>query len=380
MGNGDYGAVFGVFLAVAIVLVGSTTAIAKYCFPPKDKKSSIKELVQKSIQPTTKLGRGVKLFYYGLSMMFVQDDGSATGFIDYFCDKNELAGLADWRKKTAVVRPRWMRFFAIVTSLLVTLSLAFLLGTVVYNNESCSSTQTVNYCSQCSCSTLCDGVKLGCTSGCQCYSSSECSSYSCSGASSTVSSTSATSVTSTVCEKADISYSVKANAVTVFLTQVMAFAFNMAVTSAINGSPYQKRLSLATTVAAIGLVVFGVLYSNQVAKEHDTDSDANSRRMAAILTTLFTGWWIDQVVGIGTIHMTFVGYRICYDFFYKPKLGLVKLGAGTAAVYPTDGHALDDSIRKTDGAAGKQGTTSGEASETVTLESVTLQPPSEPHQ
>ncbi|KAF1777337.1 hypothetical protein GQ600_3577 [Phytophthora cactorum] len=172
--------------ATAIILGGSTVFVARFCFPDNTKEPSIKQTV------THRLSSVAWCLYTLVSFAsFVQDDGASVTFIDYLCDKNELFGLIDWRKKTAAVRPRWMRACAIAAAFLVTLSLAYLLGTVVYNNESCQSIHTVKYCYDCSCQTYCDGVDIGCTDDCQCRGNNGCGSYRCSGASSEVSTDSA---------------------------------------------------------------------------------------------------------------------------------------------------------------------------------------------
>ncbi|KAG3112273.1 hypothetical protein PI124_g7798 [Phytophthora idaei] len=104
IGDGDYGVVCAVFLATAIILGGSTVFVARFCFPDNTKEPSIKQTV------THRLSSVAWCLYTLVSFAsFVQDDGASVTFIDYLCDKNELFGLIDWRKKTAAVRPRWMR-------------------------------------------------------------------------------------------------------------------------------------------------------------------------------------------------------------------------------------------------------------------------------
>ncbi|KAG2920156.1 hypothetical protein PC114_g6193 [Phytophthora cactorum] len=98
IGDGDYGVVCAVFLATAIILGGSTVFVARFCFPDNTKEPSIKQTV------THRLSSVAWCLYTLVSFAsFVQDDGASVTFIDYLCDKNELFGLIDWRKKTAAV-------------------------------------------------------------------------------------------------------------------------------------------------------------------------------------------------------------------------------------------------------------------------------------
>ncbi|ETO83809.1 hypothetical protein F444_02214 [Phytophthora nicotianae P1976] len=300
---------------------------------------------------------------------FVEDDGASVSFTDYLCDKNELFGLIDWRKKTAAVRPRWMRASAIAAAFLVTLSLAFLLGTVVYNNESCQSVLKVEYCHVCSCETYCDGARIGCTDGCQCRERNGCSSYSCSGASSEISTNSATETSTYACQSADVKTSSKAYYVTMFLTMVMSKANSIAICSVDVGSSRQKLLHLVTVLIGIALVGFGIIYSNYLSKEDAGDPEASSRRQRAISQTLFTGWWYDQVANLAMTLAQFVVFGICYNTLYSPKVEEVKY-AGAAAVHP---HKLDANIMKTDDVKGDKG-------EPVVVEEVKLQPPTQQHQ
>ncbi|KAL4110948.1 hypothetical protein PRIC1_002632 [Phytophthora ramorum] len=95
MGDEDYGIVCAVFVATAIILAGSAIAVAYYCFSENIKEPSIKEIVMKRMTTLAWCLYGVVSFG-----SFVQDNGAPVGFIDYLCDKNELFGLVDWRKKT----------------------------------------------------------------------------------------------------------------------------------------------------------------------------------------------------------------------------------------------------------------------------------------
>ncbi|KAE9344322.1 hypothetical protein PR003_g8529 [Phytophthora rubi] len=363
MGNKEYAIICAVYVATAAVLAGAATLIAKLCFPQISKEPSVADLVKKRMPTITRYAFQASL------ESFVRDDGSPTGFVDYFCDKKELFGVLDCRKKTAVVRPRWMRVCAIVTTLMITISLALLLGTVVYNNESCTSTNTVTYCSVCSCKTLCGGIDIGCTAGCQCKSSSECplSSYACKGADSVVSSSGVTQTSTINCESASVATSDKANWVTMILTLLMGKAGSMAISTAEVGSSRQKLLHVATASASIALIIFGVLYSQQLTKASvDGDTGANERRMKAVGATLVTGFLYDQAVGFGTVFSQFVLYSGCYYWWYRPQLETMK-SAGAAAVHP---HGLDDSIMKTDGVKAAM-------SKPVAVDEVTLQPPTQ---
>jgi len=356
MGNKEYGIVFAVYLATAAVVWGAAKLIAEF-FPHEKKGASTKDLVMQAMPPATR-------FVYKHSFAsFIQEDGSPTGFVDYLCDEKELFGFLDCRKKTAAVRPRCMRFLAIVSTLMVTISLAFLLGTVVYNNESCSSTQVVSYCHSCACKTYCNGVDLGCTD-CQCKPNNGCQRYSCLGAISEISSDSASSVTTSVCQGASVENSDKAKWVTMFLTLAVSWAGSAAVQTAEDGSRRQKLFLAGNTVAAIA-------YSASLSKEA-TDEDAenaNQRRLEAIGTTLLAGWWYEQLVGFGAIISYFVCYRVIYHTMYRPRLEEVKR-AGAAAVHPHDAQELDDSIMKTEGVKGGVGNP-------VTIDEVRLQAPTQ---
>jgi hypothetical protein len=343
MGAKEYGVVFAVYIVTALVLAGSAIAISFYCFRNKVKEEpTVKEILAKRMHVV------VRLVYMGSLASFVQDDGSPMGFVDYFCDKKELFGLLDWRKKTAKVRPRWMRGCAIVTTLLVTISLAFLLGTVVYNNESCATTHSVNF--SCDCQTLCGGVDMGCDA-CECKSSSECysSSYQCQ--SSTASADAAQSTSSFTCESASVETSRTANWVTAILTRVMAKAGSQAIGTADAGSTRQKFLFLATAIVSIFLIAFSAVFSEHLKKgATEGDDGANARRLQAVGQTLFTGWWYDQVVGFGAIISRFVCSWGAY-MLYQPKLKEVKRG-DAAAVHPQSAQGFDDSIMKTEGVKG----------------------------
>ncbi|KAG6969635.1 hypothetical protein JG687_00003109 [Phytophthora cactorum] len=246
IGDGDYGVVCAVFLATAIILGGSTVFVARFCFPDNTKEPSIKQTV------THRLSSVAWCLYTLVSFAsFVQDDGASVTFIDYLCDKNELFGLIDWRKKTAAVRPRWMRAA-----------------------PSCQSIHTVKYCYDCSCQTYCDRVDIGCTDDCQCRGNNGCGSYRCSGASSEVSTDSATDISSYACQSADVETSSKAYWVTMLLTMVLSKATSIAIGSAEDGSLRQKLLHLVGMLVGIALVAFGVIYSNHLSKEEMGDPEA----------------------------------------------------------------------------------------------------------
>lgn len=285
MGDGDYSIVCAVFIGIALILGGSAVIVARFCFPESVKEVSIKEIVKQRMRPIMRCLYNVTPF-----PSFVEGDGAPVGFIDYVCDQKELFGLVDWRKKTAVARPRWMRACAIATAFLVTLSLAFLLGTVVYNNEKCQSSHTVGYCRTCVCQTYCNGAEMGCTDDCQCIAVSGCMNYHCSGASSEVSTDAATTTSTFECQSASIGTSKKSYWVTMLLTMVMSKASSIAIDSAEDGSWRQKLLYLVTALVSIALVIFGVAYSKHLSKaDNDADPDASSRRQQAIQETLLTG-------------------------------------------------------------------------------------------
>ncbi|KAG7379632.1 hypothetical protein PHYPSEUDO_008315 [Phytophthora pseudosyringae] len=363
MGDGDYGIVCAVYIATAIILGGSAVFVAHLCFPANIKETSVKQTVKQRLSAFAWC-----IYTLASFASFVQDDGAPVAFIDYLCDNNELLGLIDWRKKTAAVRPRWMRACAIAAAFLVTLSLAYLLGTVVYNNESCQSIVTVNYCRTCACQTICGGMDIGCTGDCQCRANNGCGGrYQCSGASSEVSTSATITTSSFKCRSASIETSRKANWTTMLLTMVMSKASSIAISSAEDGSWRQKLLHLAALLVSTALVAFGVAYSKHLSKpENAADRDASSRRQQAIGQTLFTGWWYDQLAGLVLTLGQFGVFRLCYGTLYMAKVEEAKR-TGAAAVHP---HGLDDSIMKTDGVKGDEG-------RPVTIEQVTLQPPTQ---
>lgn len=144
----------------------------------------------------------------------------------------------------------------VVTTLMVSISLACLLGTVVYNNENCTTTRTVNDC--CECQTWCGSEDIGCD-GCTCRSCSS-GSYQCSLSQITVDGATTTS-TSFACESASVETSNKANWVTMILTLIIRKAGSIAINTAEDGSARQKLLHLVTGSVSIALIIFGVLYS-----------------------------------------------------------------------------------------------------------------------
>jgi len=305
--------VYGIAAALLVGFAGLGKCIVVLCFRKVEKEASTKDLVLQAMPPVSRFV--CKCSFASI----IQEDGSRMGFVDYLCDKKELFGLLDCRKKTAAVRPRWMRFFAAASALMVTISLAFILGTGVYNNEDCSTSQQVDYCADSADS-------------------------------------SPTSVTAVDCQAASAEASNTANWVTTAITLASSSLGSMVIRSAEDGSRLQIFFLLLCTAMALGLMIYGIALASALSKvAAEGDDGANSRQVEAIGMTLLTGWGYDQLVGIAGMILNFLFDAVMYKANCKPRLEGVK-GAGAAVVHPHSApQDLDDSIMKTEAVKGGVG-------------------------
>lgn len=360
-----YAVIWVVYIVVALLLAGLTRGAAYWSSRPKASEVNTAAKVGDVVlvdaaakeEITDKVKGWLKKFVmYPLLSIIKPDNDSFDALLDVFGDLNKWAGLlipvvCMFKRAPAkkVRHSKRQAFLKIVTELLITLSLAFMLGTVVFNNESCSATHSVQACSTCVCDTLCGGVSVGCKSDCSCFDASDfsggCNPRTCLASSSTSVSDSLISHQSIVRESGDVSYTTGAEATNVILTEVFAIAMGIGVRSAKKGSPRQGLLYLAALLVAIALGGFGWFYASSIAKEQVSyDETYMDRRIKAISAVLLASWWTDQLVDFGKASLLCGIGWLAYRMSDKKPNEKLAANAGAGSVVRPHGAHLDEPV------------------------------------
>lgn len=360
-----YAVIWSVYLVVALLLAGLTRGITYWRARPKaDASTTVRGFVLCDAVSKDELFDNAKewlkkFVLQPIATSIKPDDDSIDALIDMFGDLNKWAGLllpiirmfkSSPEKKEKMNRhSKYQGFLKIVTELIITLSLAFMLGTVVFNNESCSSTRTAKACSLCVCDTTCNGASIGCQDDCSCYDKTNCNgAHSCGFISSVSVTNSLVSTQSFLCESGDVSYTTGAEATTVILTEVFAIAMGVAVRSAKRGSTQQGLLILLSLLVAAVLAIFGWFYASRISKEQfNYDESYTSRRLKAIGSVLFASWWKDQLIDLAKALLLCIVGRLVYKMSGKTPNEKQIANAGSGSVVrPNDVH-LDESAHPT---------------------------------
>ncbi|KAL4176837.1 hypothetical protein KRP22_001777 [Phytophthora ramorum] len=281
-----------VYCIVAAVLMTGAMAISLCCTPRQMGEPSTKEIVRKKLSCT---GRGI---YRLVLASFVLEDGTPMRFMEYVCNKTDLFGLIACCKMPNL-RPRWMRLGGLVGTLLVSISLAFIFGTFLYNNEMCSYSQDT-----------CDGVPATVT-----------------------------------CSEADGNAYIVADLAAILLSLGISEVSSLAISSVKVGSLRQKLQLAATLITATGLVIYGVLYSSSWSKGNvGDDYSGDSRRGKYIQFILIIVLVFTQIGELSLAICRFLMGRIFYSLVFRSRLEEEKKIAGAAAIYPQADQKINDAI------------------------------------